>query len=156
MQGIYIARNLVFSAASGAKTVLKIVTGTTFRIKVLEIGLSMDGVTVSAVPATWDLFVSDETTAGTGAASPPTIQQVAGITQAHGCTLTHNHTAEGTNYTVLKSGFLPQFMGGAVIQNPLGTEEVSGVAANLAQSIGIRIATTATVNVLCWMKFSRA
>jgi hypothetical protein len=156
MQAIYVARNTPFAATAGAKTVLKIITGTTFRIKVLELGMSTDGITVSAVPATWDLFVSDETTAGTSGGSVPTIQQVAGITQAHGCTLGHNFTAEGSVYTVIKSGYIPQFMGGAVLQNPLGTEEVSGVAANLAQSIGLRINVTAAVNVLSWIKFARA
>src|SRR5262245_19421290 len=101
MQAIYIAKNTPFSAATGAKTVLKLISGSTFRVKIIEMALFLDGVTSSAVPATWDLFISDETTAGTSGGSVPTIQQVAGMTQAHGCTLGHNFTAEGTTYTVL-------------------------------------------------------
>jgi hypothetical protein len=156
MQAIYIAKNTAFAATAGAKTVLKIITGTAFRIKLLELALFTDGVTASAVPATWDLFISDETTAGTSAGSVPTIQQVAGPTQAHGCTLGHNFTVEGTTYTVLKSGYIAQYMGSLVLPNPLGTEEISGFAPDVADSIGLRINVTANVNVLSYMKFARA
>lgn len=154
MDAVYLAKNTAFSAATGAKTVLKIITGSTFNIKIHEIGVSMDGVTASAVPATLDLFVSDETGAGTSGGSVPTIQQIKGRTQAHGCTLGHNFTAEGSTYTVLKSLYVPQFMGLVILQNPLGLEE-EAPGADVADSIGLRINTTATVNVLAWIKFSR-
>ena len=65
MDAVYTTRNTVFSAATGARTVLKIITGTTFGLKVHEIGVSMDGVTSTAVPATFEWGTSDETTAGT-------------------------------------------------------------------------------------------
>lgn len=154
MDAIYIAKNTPFAATAGAKTVLKIITTTGFNIKIHEIGVSMDGVTSSAVPATLDLFVSDETTAGTSGGSVPTIQQIKGRTQAHGCTLGHNFTAEGTTYTVLKSFYVPQFMGLVVLQNPLGLEE-EAPGADAADSIGLRINVSANVNVLAWLKFSR-
>jgi len=150
---IYISRNTVFAATAGAKTVLKLVTPTSFTIKILELALFLDGVTTSAVPATWDLFTSDETTAGTGGGTPVTTQ-VAGRAQAHGLTVTQNHTVEGTTYTVLKSGFVPQYMGGLVLPNPLGTEEES--PSDAADSIGLRINVTANVNVLSWLKWARA
>lgn len=153
MSAIWIAKNTAFAATAGAKTVLKIITGSTFTIKIVEMALFLDGVTSSAVPATWDLFTSDETTAGTSGASVPTIQQVAGFTLAHGCTLGHNFTAEGTTYTVKKSGYVPQFNGTLIIQNPLGLEEHS--PSDAADSIGLRINVTANVNVLAWLKFAR-
>ena len=152
MDQVYVSRNSVFSAATGAKTLLKIVTGAAFLLKVHEIGVSMDGVTSSAVPATLDIFTSDETTAGTGGGSPVTTQ-IKGLTVAHGTTVTCNHTAEGTTYTVVKSLFAPQYMGLLVLQNPLGLEEQ---ALALSDSIGLRINTSATVNVLAWIKWSRA
>lgn len=155
MDAVYIAKNTAFAATTGAKTVLKIITGSTFNIKIHEIAVSMDGVASSVVPATLDLFVSDETTAGTSGGSVPTIQQIKGRTQAHGCTLGHNFTAEGTTYTVLKSLYVPQFMGLFVLQNPLGLEE-EAPGVDVADSIGLRINVTANVNVLAWMKFSRA
>lgn len=153
MDAVYITRNTVFAATTGAKTVLKLVSPTGFSIKVHEIAIFLDGISASAVPATWDLFVSDETTAGTGSGTPVTTQ-IKGRTQAHGLTVTQNHSVEGTTYTILKSGFIPQFMGSLVIQNPLGLEEQS--PSDAADSIGIRINVTANVNVLVWIKWSRA
>jgi hypothetical protein len=125
-----------------------------FIIKIHEIGVSMDGVTSSAVPATLDLFTSDETTAGTSAGTAVTTQ-IKGRTQAHGLTIGNNFTAEGTTYTVIKSLYVPQYMGLVVLQNPLGLEEESPTG-DTADSIGLRINTSATVNVLAWLKWSRA
>lgn len=153
MDAVYITRNTVFAATTGAKTVLKLVTPTSFHIKILELAIFTDGVTSSAVPATWDLFTSDETTAGTGSGTAVTTQ-VSGTAIAHGLTVTQNHTAEGTTYSVVKSGFVPQFNGMLVLPNPLGTEENS--PAGTADSIGLRINVTANVNVLTWLKWTRA
>ena len=133
-----------FAATAGAKTFLKIVSTTGFHIKVKEIALFTDGVTATAVPATWDLFTSDETTAGTPGTA--VTSQVSGRAQAHGTTVTQKHSAEGTTYTVLKSGYLPQFMGQMVIQNLLGDEEES--PSDAADSIGLRVNVSANVNVL--------
>ena len=152
MDEVYISRNTVFAATAGAKTVLKIITGTNFTIKVHEIGVSMDGVTSSAVPATLDLFTSDETTAGTSVGSPVT-SQIRGRARANGITLGQNFSAEGTTYTVLKSIFVPQFMGVLVLQNPLGLEELAP-GGDVADSLGLRINVTANVNVLAWIKWS--
>lgn len=154
MDQVYVASNGgAFAATTGAKTLLKLVTPTSFNIKIHEIGVSMDGVTSSAVPATLEFFTSDETTAGTGGGSP-TIVQIKGATLAHGCTVTGNHSAEGTTYTIIKGLYVPQFMGTFVMQNPLGLEEQS--PAGTADSIGLRINVSANVNVRAWMKFSRA
>jgi len=151
---VYISRNTVFAATSGsAKTVLKLVTPITFNIEIVEMALFLDGVTSSAVPATWDLFTSDETTAGTGVGTAVTTQ-VRGRAQANGLTVTQNHSAEGTTYTVVKSGFVPQYMGSLVLPNPLDTGESSPPDA--ADSIGLRINVTANVNVLAWLKWCRA
>jgi hypothetical protein len=152
MGPVYITRNTVFAATAGAKTVLKLVTATSFIIQVHEIGISMDGVTSSAVPATVDVFTSDETTAGTGSGTAVT-SQIAGRVQAHGLTVTQNHSAEGTTLTSLKHWFVPQYMGVLVIQNPLGMEEAS--PSDAADSIGVRINVTANVNVLAYIKWSR-
>lgn len=150
MDAVYVVKNAAFSAATGAKTVLKGITGAAFNIKIHEIGVSTDGVTASAVPATLDIFTSDETTAGTGTSVTPV--QIKGQVTAHGTTWASNFTAEGTTYTLVKSLYIPQFMGLIVLQNPLGLEEQTLA---LSDSIGIRINTSATVNVLAWIKFSR-
>lgn len=153
MDAVYISRNTVFAATAGAKTVLKLISPTGFFIKVHEIGVSTDGVTPTAVPATLDLFTSDETTAGTNVGSPITTQ-IKGRVQANGITLGQNFSAEGTTYTVLKTLYVPQYMGLVVLQNPLGLEEESP-GSDAADSIGLRINVTANVNVFAWIKWSR-
>lgn len=152
MDQVYVTRNTVFAATAGAKTVLKLVTPSTFQIKIHEICVSMDGVTSSAVPATLEWGTSDETTAGTGSGTAVTTQ-IKGRTQANGLTVTQNHSAEGTTYTVHQSVFVPQFMGVLVLQNPLGLEPCS--PSDAADSFFVRINVTANVNVFCWIKWSR-
>ena len=153
MDQVYVTRNTVFAATAGAKTVLKLITPTSFNIKIHELGISMDGVTATAVPATVELFTSDETTAGTSVGTPVTTQ-IKGATLAHGLTVGQNFSAEGTTYTIIKGLFVPQFMGVLILQNPLGLEEQS--PAGTADSIGLRINVSANVNVLAWLKWSRA
>ena len=153
MDAVYVTRNTVFAATAGAKTVLKLVTPTSFNIKIHELKLSMDGVSASAVPATVEWGTSDETTAGTGAGTAVTTQ-VKGRAQAHGLTVTQNHSAEGTTYTIHDGIFVPQFMGILVLQNPLGLENES--PGDAADSFFVRINVSANVNVLVSVKWSRA
>lgn len=153
MDQVYVSRNTVFAATAGAKTILKLISGAAFNIKVHEIGLSFDGVTATAVPATVDIFTSDETTAGTSGVTALTAQ-IKGVALAHGITGGSNFSAEGTTYTLVKTLFVPQFMGLMVLQNPLGLEEGSPGGA-VADSIGVRINVTANVNAHCWIKWSR-
>lgn len=146
-------RNTPFAATVGLKTVLKLITPAAFNIKILELALFLDGVTASAVPATWTLSTSDETTAGTGVGTAVTTQ-TKGATLAHGLTVGQNFSAEGTNFTEVKQGFIPQYMGTLILPTPLGTEDQS--PAGLADSIALRINVTAAVNVLSWLKWCRA
>jgi len=153
MDAVYVTANAPFSATAGAKTVLKLITPTSFNIKIHEIKISMDGVTATAVPARLEWGTSDETTAGTSGATPTTTQ-IAGRAQAHGLTTGSNFTAEGTTYTMIDGLYVPQFMGIFVLQNPLGLENES--PGDAADSFLIRINTSATVNVLASVKWSRA
>ena len=150
---VYVSRNTVFAATTGAKTVLKLITPTSFGIEIHEIGVSMDGVTASAVPATLDTFLSDETTAGTNVGTAVTTQ-VRGAAIAHGLTVGQNMSAEGTTYTVIRSWFVPQFMGVLVVQYPLGLGATSPAGA--ADSFGLRINVSANVNVHAYIVWSRA
>lgn len=154
MDAVYVSSNITpFAATAGAKTILKIITPTSFNIKIHEIMLSTDGVTATAVPMTVDWGTSDETTAGTGGGSPTTVQ-IKGAALANGVTLGANFTAEGTTLTPVSKCYVPQFMGLVVIQFPLGLEPVS--PAGLADSFFVRVNVTANVNVLCSVKWSRA
>jgi hypothetical protein len=153
MDAVYTTRNTVFAATAGAKTVLKLITPTSFNIKVHELGVSTDGVTATAVPATLEWGTSDETTAGTGSGTAVTTQ-VKGRAQAHGLTVGQNFSAEGTTYTLIGGIFVPQYMGIFVRQNPLGLEDES--PGDAADSFLLRINVSANVNVLAWVKWSRA
>jgi hypothetical protein len=150
---VYVTRlDTAFAATTGVKTVLKLITPTAFAIELKEMALFTDGVTATAVPATWTFFTSDETTAGTGSGTAVTTQ-VSGATHAHGLTVSQKHSAEGTTYTTVKHGYIPQFMGTLILQNPLGDEEES--PAGTADSFGITINVTANVNVLAYLKWAR-
>jgi hypothetical protein len=153
MDAVYVSRNTVFAATAGAKTVLKLITPTGFYLKVHEIKVSLDGVTATAVPATFEWGTSDETTAGTQVGTAVTTQ-VKGRTQAHGLTVGQNFSAEGTTYVIHDGIFVPQFMGLVVIQNPLGLENASP-GADAADSFLLRINVSANVNVLASVKWSR-
>ena len=153
MDAIYVTRNTVFAATAGAKTVLKLITPTSFNIKIHELGVSTDGVTASAVPATLEWGTSDETTAGTQVGTAVTTQ-IKGSAIAPGLTVGQNFSAEGTTYVVHQGVFIPQFMGVLVLQNPLGLEPVS--PSGTADSFFVRINVSANVNVLAWVKWSRA
>lgn len=152
MNGVYMTRNTAFAATTGAKTVLKLITPTSFALAIHEIGVSMDGVTSSAVPATFEWGTSDETTAGTGTGTAVTTQ-ISGATLAHGLTVGQNFSAEGTTYTIHGGVYVPQYMGIFVLQNPLGFEPES--PAGNADSFLLRINVSANVNVLAWIKWSR-
>ena len=153
MDAVYVTKNTAFAATAGAKTVLKLITPTSFNIKVHEIGVSMDGVTASAVPATFEWGTSDETTAGTGVGTAVTTQ-IKGRAQAHGLTVGQNFSAEGTTYTMHNGIYVPQFMGVLILQNPLGMEPES--PGDAADSFLLMINVSANVNVLAWCKWSRA
>lgn len=155
MDAVYVTRLAsVFAATAGAKTVLKLITPTSFNIKIHEIKLSMDGVTATAVPALVDWGTSDETTAGTSGETPTTTQ-IKGKTQAHGLTAGSKFSAEGTTYTVHDGIHVPQFMGLLVLQNPLGLEN-QAPGNDAADSFFLRINVTANVNVFASLKWSRA
>jgi len=150
---LYVSRNTVFAATAGAKTILKLITPTTFNIKIHEIKVSADGVTSSAVPLTVEWGTSDETTAGTQNGTAVTTQ-VAGRVQAHGLTVGQNFSVEGTTYTIQDGIYIPQFMGLFVLQFPLGFEPES--PGDAADSFLLRVNVTANVNLLASLKWARA
>jgi hypothetical protein len=78
MDAVYVARNTVFAATAGAKTILNVIAGANQPVSIFEWGISFDGVTATAVPATVELCQSTQAGAGTPAASPPAIVQVGG------------------------------------------------------------------------------
>lgn len=146
----YACYNTVFSATTGAKTVLNIIAGANQPIQIVEWGVSFDGVTSSAVPATVNLCQSTQATAGTAGASPPAVLQVTGRPITAQFTVAHNYTAEPTALTVVEQVFVPQFMGMYVKQYPLGQEPETDLSGGTVKALAIRVNTSATVNVLAY------
>lgn len=150
---VYIARNTAFAATAGAKTVLNLIAGAAQPISIYEWGVSFDGVTASAVPATVELCQSTQATAGTAGGSIPAIVQVGGRAITAQPTTGHNYTAEPTVLTVVEQFYVPQFMGVFVKQYPLGMEPDTDLSGGTIKAIAIRVNVTANVNVLAYARF---
>lgn len=153
MDAVYIARNTVFAATTGAKTVLNVIAGANQAVSIFEWGVSFDGVTSSAVPATVELCQSTQAGAGTSAGSIPAIVQVGGRSIAAQPTSGHNYTAEPTTLTVMEQKFVPQFMGMYEKQYPLGLEPDTDLSGGTVKAIAIRVNVSANVNVLAYIRF---
>jgi hypothetical protein len=150
---IYVARNTVFAAATGTKTVLNLIAGANQSVNLAELGISFDGVTSAAVPATVTLEQSTQATAGTVGATPPAIVQVTGRAIAAQVTSQHNYTVEPTVMTPIEQWFVPQFMGTFVKQYPLGQEPETDLSGGTVKALALRVNVSATVNVLAYMRF---
>jgi hypothetical protein len=153
MDAVYVARNTVFAATAGAKTVLNVIAGANQPVSIFEWGISFDGVTATAVPATVELCQSTQAGAGTSAASPPAIVQVGGRPLTAQPTVGHNYTAEPTVLTVIEQLFVPQFMGAFVKQYPLGLEPDTDLSGGTVKALALRINVSANVNALAYIRF---
>ncbi len=153
MAALYTARNTVFAATAGAKTVLNVIAGANQPVTIVEWGVSFDGVTASAVPATVELCQSTQATAGTSAASAPALVQVGGRSITAQPTSGHNYTVEPTVLTVVEQLYVAQFMGVYVKQYPLGLEPDSDLSGGTVKALAIRVNVTAAVNVLAYIRF---
>lgn len=150
---VFMCYNNVFSAATGAKTALNVIAGTNQNIGVRAWGVSLDGATSTAVPATVELMQSTQAGAGTGGGSPPSIIQMNGRSLAAQFTLAHNFTAEPSALTrVGPPMFVPQYNGWFEEQFESGSEPSTDYSGGTVKAMAIRINTTATVNVFAWMR----
>lgn len=155
MRAAWIARNTAYNM-SAVHTVLNVISGTDHGIVITELGVSMDGVSSSAVPATVELVQSTQAGTGTVGGSPPAIVQVRGKTQAAGETSQHNYTAEPTALTVIRQWYVPQFNGSFVLQFPLGREPEDDPSGGTIKAMAIRVTPSAAVNVLAYMEWERS
>lgn len=140
----------VFSAATGAKSLLNIIAPAGHGLQLCEFGVSMDGVSGSAVPATLDVCQSTQGAAGTSGVTP-TITQVRGRASAGSApTGGSNYTAEPTTLTVLRKLYVAQFMGTFILQLPLGRELECDASGGTVKALDLRINTSATQNVVAY------
>jgi len=139
--------DIALSAAT-AKTIMQVINSANGVVKVVEFGVSFDGVSGTAEPVTVELVSSTQATAGTSTSH--TIAQVSGATRTAQATAARNYTAEPTVLTVLKR-WLAHPQTGLVVQFPLGREPQQNTGSD---ALGIRCTAPATVNVQGYMEFT--
>jgi hypothetical protein len=132
--------------AATAKTILGIVAASGVACRLVEAGISFDGVSATAEPVTVELCRSSGAGAGTSTSQTPV--QTRGATRTVQCSGARNYTAEPTTLTVLKRWLLhPQT--GMMHQLPLGREpEHTG-----AGGLFLRCTAPANVNAQAYMEF---
>jgi hypothetical protein len=134
-------------SAATAKTICAILNASTGLIRLVEMGVSFDGASGTAVPVAVELGYC--TTAGAGTATTHTIQQIRGATRTAQATAKRNFTAEPTAITIAKEWYVhPQ--SGMVLQFPLGREKEEVTASYL---IVMRVTAPATVNVRGYLEW---
>jgi hypothetical protein len=141
----------VAMVAATAKTILNVITPSTFGIVVVGFEISFDGVTASAVPALVELCQSSQAGAGTPAGSPPTPVQLRGQTISHGCTIAHNYSSEPTTLVAAYDWWLDPNKGLFDRLWPLGRELEQGVS----KGVAVRVNAPAVVNVRASIEWER-
>ena len=137
-----------FAAAAGAKTLILAIAPAGHGLTLVSFDISFDGVTATAVPCLVEIVQSTQGAAGTSGVTP-TITQIRGrLAGGSAPTGGSNYTGEPTTLTRVAAYYVPQFMGVFTVQFPLGREFECDSCAGTIKAIGIRITTTATVNVV--------
>jgi hypothetical protein len=152
LASVYVVQNTVFAATAGAKTVLNAIAGANQPVQIIEWGISFDGVTSSAVPATVNLCQSTQAGAGTSAGSIPAVVQVRGRTTAAQFTVGHNYSAEPTALTVIEQTFVPQYNGIYVRSYGMNEGPDTDLSGGTVKALALRVNVTANVNVLAYMR----
>jgi hypothetical protein len=141
-----------FALTAGAKTTLMAIAPAGHGLVVVEMSVSFNGVTSSAVPALVELVRSTQAGAGTSGVAP-TITQVRGrTTGATAPTGGSNYTVEPTALVNMRRWYVPQFMGLLLVQFPLGREPESDASGGTTKAIGVRINVSADVTGLVNME----
>lgn len=134
-------------SAATAKTVVNWINGANAISRVVELGVSFDGVTSTAEPVTVELCSSTQATAGTSTSH--TIAQSGGPTRTAQGTAQRNYTAEPTALTALKRWLVRPDGGLLIVQFPLGREPEQ---VTTADGLCLRCTAPATVNVQAYME----
>lgn len=149
MQAGYVAVSRAQAlAAATAETMVNIINAANSLVRVVEFGVSFDGVTATAVPVQVDLCLSTQAGAGTAAGS--TITQIRGATRTVQATAGTGYTAEPTVLTVIKTWYVRADGGLFVMQFPLGREPMQSTTAD---GICVRATAPAGVNADCYIEF---
>lgn len=153
--GYSVVQGTVFAMTTGAKTMLNSIAPAGHGLAMTEFGLSFDGVTSSAVPATIDLCTSTQAGAGTSGVTP-TISSSRGRTNGSAPTGGSNYTAEPTTLVNMKRWYVPQYNGVFVYQAPLGREIECDASGGTIKALALRGNVSASVNELGYMEVEAA
>lgn len=129
--------------AATAKTCIAIVAAAGDEVTLIEMSVSFDGVTASAIPATVELC--DFTAAGAGTKTTGTAIQTRGQRTTASTSFFHTYTVEPTVLAAEYKWYISPNGGLLHLQFPLGREPNTVLAKGLA----IRITAPAAVNALC-------
>ncbi len=135
-------------AAATAETILNLINAANSLVRLIEFGISFDGVTATAVPVLVELMNSTQATAGTS--SSATIRQLRGPTRTVQASAAHSYTVEPTVLTGLREWLVRPDGGLLIIQFPLGREPEQ---VTTADGFPIRATAPAIVNVRGYMEF---
>lgn len=105
--------------AATTKTIVQVVPGTNTPVRVVELGVSFNGVTTSNVPVVVDLL--RQTTAGTSSALTLVADQEQN-TKTVVATALKTFTAEPTAGNILRTWYVTPANGLLIVQFPLGRE----------------------------------
>ncbi len=127
-------------SANATQTLLQLAPATAVPIKVKAFWCSFDG---AAAAAGIRVQLMRQTSAGTGAATPPTPQKKYPSDRAAQATVTWNHSAEPSTDAVIASFYVAPFGGILYIQYPLDDEPI---ALENSNRIAIRVITPSGVS----------
>lgn len=130
-------------AAATAETVIALIGASAVKAKLIEWGVSFDGIDPVAAPVQVRLV---RLTADDGTSSAATEIDVTVDNPTANCTAKHSYTAEPTKATNPIVAYEVHPQAGLVIQYPLGRE----VELDNSSSAGVAVEVTAPATVNCW------
>lgn len=141
----------VFSVTTGEKVLVNVIAASTRTPVIVEMGISFDGVTASAVPVSVFMGSSTQATAGT-VGSSPTPEKIRGVGTVL-CTAGIEYTANPTALTTKKHWLVTPNGGLLVVQSPLGREMNVDLSGGTNKAIYISANPPATVGTRAYLEF---
>jgi hypothetical protein len=137
--------------ANTAKSLVNIIPGANRQLYLVELSISFDGVTASAVPVLVELCYSTQAGAGTPGTTPtPTTVRGVGAVIA---TAAVDYTAEPTVLTPFKHWLITPNGGSFTLQAPLGRETLTDTSGGTNKGLVLRATAPVAVNARAYLEF---
>ncbi len=141
-----------FAAGTAIHTFITAISPAGHGLSCTEFAVSFDGVTATAVPVLVTLNQSTQATAGTAGGSTVITQVRGRLTSGSAPTMGSAYTAQNTVLTIVKSWYVPAFMGQYTYQAPLGREVECDSSGGTIKALSIVTTPAAAVNVTGYME----